>query len=200
MVSNCYIEPSRREVYALFTTIPENSSVLLGMLYLFNPVRFMAAFRQHLYRSAAKMGVAMEGQLIAFLHGAYDPTTKSYPLHIHGIAVGPMVQIVDGLRHLRKYRPACPHDGRDAAITPVLVQRGPLTNMPDPITYPMKRFWGLRETYMDVDGLRKAYNSKAVRIRGEAEIEYLRFLDRWRLEEVTLLMGMHATSAGLMVT
>jgi len=183
--------------YAVFTAIPEDCSVPLGTLHHVDPTRLMAAFRQHIIRSAQRLGVPVEGQLFAALHGAYDPATSSYPLHVHGIATGGMVKIVDGLRDLRKYRPVQPNDGRDAAHTPVRLGRGPLTNMPEPLTYVMKRFWPLRETYLDSDGLRKAYNSKVARIRGEAEIEHLRFLDKWRIEDVTLMMGMHATKAGL---
>lgn len=186
--------------YAVFTAIPENMSAPLGTLHRVDPTRLMAAFRQHIIRSAQRMGVPVEGQLFAALHGAYDPATNSYPLHVHGIVTGGMVKIVNGLRDLPKYRPAQPNDGRDAAHTPVRLSRGPLTNMPEPLTYVMKRFWPLRETYLDSDGLRKAYNSKVTRIRGLAEVEYLRFLAKWRIEDVTLMMGMHATKAGLMVS
>lgn len=186
--------------YATFTAIPGNSSVPRGELDRFDPKRYIASIRQHLIRSAAKLGVAVEGQLFAALHGAYDPTTQSYPMHVHGVAIGGMIDIVDGLRDLRKYCPAQPYDDRDAANTPVRLSRGPLTNMPAPATYTLKGFWGLRTTYVDSDGLRKAYAGPVRRIRGEAEIEYLQFLDRWRLEDVTLLMGMRATRSGLLRT
>lgn len=183
--------------FATFTVIPEGLSVPLGQLATFCPTLLKKAFRQHLIRSAARLGVTVEGQLFAALHGAYDPTTRSYPLHFHGCAAGVMVSIIAGLRDLRRYRPAQPHDGRDAAITPVRIARGPLSNMPEPLTYIMKRFWPLRETYLDADALRKARKGPVRRIRGEAEIEYLQFLHKWRIEDTTLIMGMHATKAGL---
>lgn len=183
--------------YAVFTVVPEDWSVLLGMLHLVDPRQLLATFRQHLYRSAMALGVGLEGQVFVSLHGAYDPATKTFPLHLHGMARGRMISIVSGLRDLRKYRPAQPNDGRDAANTPVRISIGPLSNMPDPLTYFLKRYWPERETYVDKNGVRKAYGGKQKGIRGPAYIEYLGFLNRWRLEDLTVLIGMNATKNGI---
>lgn len=185
--------------YAVFTVIPQGWSVLLGMLYLVQPALFLQAFRQHLIRSAAHLGELLEGQLFVALHGAYDPATQTFPLHLHGLARGGMIPIVGGLRNLRKYRPAQRGDGRDAANTPVRISVGPLSNMPDPLTYILKRYWPQRETYVDENGVRKAYGGKQKSISGPAYTEYLQFLDRWRLEDLTMLIGMHATREGIIV-
>lgn len=188
---------SRR--YAFFTVVPEGWSVLLGMLYGIDPVRLLEAFRQHLYRSATVLGLNLEGQLFVALHGAYDPATKTFPVHLHGLARGGMIPIVDGLRDLPKYRRAMPNDGRDAANTPVHISSGPSANMPDQLTYMLKRYWPERETYLDTDGLRKAYGGPTKGIRGPAYAEHLAFLNNWRLEDLTMIMGMRATSKGLVV-
>jgi hypothetical protein len=184
---------------AVFTVIPEDWSVPLGTLYLVDPPRLFAAFRQHLYRSAMALGVGLEGQLFVALHGAYDPATKTFPLHLHGMARGGMIPIVDGLRKLRKYRPAQQGDGRDAANTPVHITVGPLWNMPDPLTYLLKRYWPQRETYLDKTGVRKSYGGKKKGIRGPAYTEHLQFLHRWRLEDITMLMGMSASKQGIVI-
>ncbi len=183
----------------VFTVIPENWSVLLGMLYTVYPAKWMATFRQHLYRSAELLGMQLEGVLFAALHGAYDPATGTYPLHLHGVGTGNYIQALDGLRLLGKYRPAQPHDGRDAAHTPIYMSRDTLTNMPDPLTYILKRHWPQRETYLGSDGLRKAYGGKPKRLPEPAHSEVLQFLDRWRLEDMTLMMGMSVTKNGLVL-
>jgi len=185
--------------YAVFTVVPEDWSVLLGTLYLVDPRRLLAAFRQHLYRSAMGLGVGLEGQLFVGVHGAYDPATKTFPLHLHGMARGGMIPIVDGLRKLGKYRPAQQGDGRDAANTPVRISVGPLSNMPDPLTYFLKKYWPARETYVDEHGVRRAYGGKHKGISGPAYIEYLQFFHRWRLEDLTMSMGMHATQNGIIL-
>ena len=181
------------------TLVPENSSVPLGKLETLDAAGYIERIRGHLNRVIARTPAKPDGFLFACLHGAYDPGTRSYPLHLHGIASDGMIDVVDGLRNLGPYAPAQPFDGRDAANTPILVSRGPLTNMPDPLTYLMQRWWPERETYLDIDGLRKAYGGKRKGIRGPAEVEYLTFLDKWRLEDITLLMGIHVTKAGLVV-
>lgn len=182
---------------AAFTVIPANSSVPLGMLHLFNVVLWMAAFRQHLIRSAALLGIKPEGFLFACLHGAYDPATQTYPMHLHGVATRDMIAVLEGLRQLRKYRPAQPCDDSDRANVPVWISRGSLTNMPAPLTYVMKSYWPVRETRLDADGIRRAVSGKVQQIRGPAYSEYLQFLDAWRLEDVTLMMGLRATREAL---
>ncbi len=177
-----------------FTAVPEGSSVPLGQLLDFDPARYMASFRQHVNRVIAIMANKPDGILFACLQGAYDPATETYPIHLHGSATGGMIQAVDGLRQLKKYAPAEPWDGRDAANTPIVMSRGPLTNMPAPLTYILKRYWPKRETYMGSDGRWKAYSHPVQRIPEPAHSEYLMFLDSHRLEELTLLMGMHTTN------
>lgn len=175
----------------------EGSSVPRGQLLNFDLRAFKQQHRGHLNRVMAGMGGNPGGSLIGGLHGAYDPATDSYPLHYHLIAKGRLIDVVDGLRELGMYKPAQPHDGRDAARTPVMISNKPLTNMPEPLTYILQRWWPLRETYLSEDGIRRAYRHPRRAIRGEAEAEYLMFLDRWRLEDLILTINMQVSAGGL---
>ena len=175
----------------------EGSSIRRGQLLDLDARALRQQLRGHLNRVMARMGGNPGGSLMAGLHGAYDPATDSYPLHHHAIAKGGMIDALDGLRNLGMYKPAQPHDGRDAARTPVLISNRPLTNMPEPLTYILQRWWPLRETYLSDDGIRRAYRHSRRAIRGEPEAEYLMFLDRWRLEDLILTINMQVTAAGL---
>jgi hypothetical protein len=191
--------PSRAErPYACTATIrAEGWSVPQGQLWNFDALAFKQQFRGHLNRVMAEMGGNPGGCLMAGLHGAYDPTTDSFPLHYHLIVTGVMIDVVAGLRDLRMYAPAQPYDGRDAAIHPIRISSKPLSNMPEPLTYVLQRWWPLRETYLGEDGIRRAYGGMRRGIRGAPEAEYLMFLDRCRLEDLVLLMNMHVAATGL---
>lgn len=182
-----------------FHVIVEGASVPLGQLLDYDAPAHIKRFRSHLYRVARlQHGGMPSGLLFAAFHGAYDPSTQTFPVHIHGIATGGKVALIDSLRTLRMYKPAVAGDGRDAAITPIMRSRAALVNMPDPVTYIMKSYWPLRPTRLDADGLRRAIPCKVQRITDEpAHSEYLQFLDKWAADKLTLIMGMHVTKSGL---
>ena len=162
-------DPSRsakRAQVATFTVIPAGSSIPLGQLGLFNVILWLAAFRQHLIRSARLLDIKPAGFLFACVHGAYDPATQTYPIHLHGLASGDWLAVIDGLRALRKYRPAHPFEDSDRANVPVWMSRGPLTNMPAPLTYVLKSYWPVRETRLDADGIRRAVSGQVQRMPG----------------------------------
>lgn len=188
--------PASRPNPCTFHVIVENSSEPLDRLLDFNARAYMGRFRSHLYRVARnQLGGMPPGLLFAALHGAYDPNTQTFPIHIHGVATDGKIAAVDLLRSLPMYEPAAAGDGRDAALNPVWMAAQPLVNMPDPITYIMKSFWPLRPTLPRFDGLRRAVRVKVRRITHEpAHSEYLRFLDKWRLNDLTLIMGMHVAN------
>lgn len=171
-----------------------------GQLHSFDVNRYVhSKFRGDLNRVARGLGGMPSGWLIAALHGAYDPNTRTYPMHIHGLASGGKIEVIDALRDLPMYQPAVAGDGRDAARTPIVMSREPLVNLPSPISYILKSYAPLRPTRLATDGLRSAIPTRVKRIPEPAHTEYLRFLDRWTINQLTLVMGMHACDDGLVV-
>lgn len=191
------IKPKPKLPLAVFTVKPLNWSPPLHELDTFDVERRFEAFRQHANRVINTMDDRPTGWLFAHLHGAYDPATQSFPLHLHGFATGGMIDVIDGLRKLSMYAPARPHDGRDAANTPIVINRDP-HSMPYGIHYfLLQRWWPLRETYLGKDGLRHAFRVPRQRIPEPAHSEYLQFLDSYALDKLMLRIGITVSANGL---
>ena len=182
-----------------FHVMMEGSSVPLSRLDAFDVENYLERFRGHLYRAAQEhMGGMPPGVLFASIHGAYDPNTRTYPLHIHGIVTEGKIALIDALRPLPMYQPAVAGDNRDAARTPILMPRQPVKSLASAIGYALKAYWPMRPTFLAPDGLRTAFDVPVMRIREEpACSEYLRFLDKWAIKQTTLIMGMRASDCGL---
>ena len=181
-----------------FHAVMEGSSIPLGMLDSFDVERYLQRFRGHLYRAARELGGMPAGVLFAAIHGAYDPNTRAFPIHIHGVATGGKTALIDALRQLSVYQPAVAGDNLDAARNPILMPRQPVRDLAGAIGYAVKAYWPLRPTFLAADGLRRAIKVQVSRIREEpASSEYLRFLDKWTINQTTLIMGMRASSCGL---
>lgn len=179
-----------------FHVIPPTFSVPSGDLHTKHPRQLLKQFRRHLYGAGA---ADADGILFAALDGAFDPAPERYPLHIHGLASGGMIAVLDKLRETRTYKPAAPGDGPDRANTPIVVARAPLTNLPDPITYIMKSYWRLRETELGDDGVRRAVDSNVMRIPKPAHSEHLLWLSRWKAKDLILMMGLRVINKKLTV-
>ena len=124
-----------------------------------------------------------------------------YRLHIHGACSLEMVPVLDRLRKMRKYKSVrtLPDGGWDPVYRRVWVRRKPLNNMPDPITYLMQAFWPSRPIYIDAAGKRRRVREKRA-IRDPYHSMMLLWLDRWKLKDLTLLVGLRVTRTGLIPT
>jgi hypothetical protein len=178
-----------------FTIIPRGWEFTPGGLASVVPWLLMAAFRTDLYR---KGGARAGGWLFAFVHGEFDPVAGVFRLHVHGACSSEMVPVLDRLRTLPKYRSSrtLPDGAWDPVYRRVWVRRKPLHTMPDPITYLMQAFWPSRPIYVDQDGKRRRARDKRA-IREPYHSMKLLWLDRWQLKDLTLMVGLRVTRAGL---
>jgi hypothetical protein len=136
-----------------------------------------------------------DGYLFAGLHGELNFLTQRLELHIHGLALGELLAAVDDLRLLSNYR-ARKSEGDTTAR--VVVGRKPLTNLPYPLLYTVQPYWPLRWRGI-IDGMERRGKVRH-RIPEPFHTQLLLWLDRWSLQDVTLMMGMSVGREGLSIS
>lgn len=163
-----------------------------------NPKLLLSALRNALYGCGAAKAT---GWLIVFVHGEFDPVAGVYRLHVHGFAYGEMVQVVDRLRKLPNYETL--HRLKDGSPSPVYrrikLTRKPLTKLPRPITYRVQSYWPSKALVICDDGKRIRARRKQ-RIIEPYHSQVLLWLDKWGLEDLTLMIGLRVTKDGLIQT
>lgn len=163
-----------------------------------NPRKLMKAFRTDLYRAGIKV---IDGWLFAYLHGEFDPIAKVFRLHLHLALTKSLVPVIDRLRTKRNYRSTrlLPDGSPSPVFRRVWVRRKPLINMPEPVTYVVQSFWPARPIHIDDQGRRSRLRQKGA-IREPFHSRVLLWLDRWKVEDLTLMVGLKVTRAGLIRT
>ena len=163
-----------------------------------DPRFLMRSFRTALYRAGAG---DVDGWLFAYLHGEFDPLAKVFRLHIHLACTKTMVPVLDRLRTMRNYRSTrlLPDGTPSPVFRRVWVRRKRLTNMPDPVTYIVQSFWPARPIHINASGKRSRLRQKGA-IREPYHSQVLLWMDRWRIQDLTLMVGLRVTRAGLIRT
>lgn len=181
-----------------FTIIPRGWDFTPEQLMSVVPWMLLKAFLSDLYRKGA---AGARGWLFAFIHGEFDPVAGVFRLHVHGACSSEMVLVLDRLRTMRKYKSArlLPDGSWDPVYRRIWVRRKALHSLPDPITYIMQPFWPSRPIYIAADGKRRRVRQKRA-IREPQHSVMLLWLDRWQLKDLTLMVGLRVTRAGLTVT
>jgi hypothetical protein len=179
---------------ATFTVIPPGWSLSPYELAAANPKKMMATFRSDLNRSGA---AGADGWAITLVHGEFDPGRVHYQLHLHGVAVGGMIDVVRALSDRPKYASSRlgerPDDG---VFQRIRVSRKPLTNLPSPLTYILQPFWPSRWSGDTGDGVINRQRTKH-RIPEPYHTQYLLWLDQWALSDIALLMKLRVQSGRL---
>ncbi|WP_408587698.1 hypothetical protein [Novosphingobium sp.] len=180
-----------------FTIIPASWEYQADRLAEADPVAMIKALRAALYGRAAGQA---SGWLIAFVHSEHDPIGDVFRFHVHGIAYGGMIEVVDRLRTLPNYRSRLhlPDGSRSPVYRRVRRNRRRLRNLPTPITYLLQSFWPARAV-ISAAGSRYRVRRKG-RIKEPRHSQVLMWLDKHRLEDLTLMIGLRATQNGLKQT
>lgn len=207
LASSTYMRSKRIKVSgALLKLMRAQAITILPMTWEFTPdelerVRpalLMSALLAALYGQGAAKA---KGWLICFLHGEYDPVGKVYRLHVHGYAYGEMVQVVDRLRTLPNYRTQ--RYLRDGSLSPVYrrvqIRRKPSDDILRQVTYRLQSYWPSRAIIISDDGKRIRARQKQ-RIAEPYHSQVLLWLDKWKLADLTLMIGLRVTKAGLIQT
>ena len=181
-----------------FTIIPEQWECTPEELSNVDPRRLLANFRTDLY---GKGTAKASGWLFAFIHGEFDPVARVFRLHVHGFATGGMLAVLDRLRKMDNYRSVrkLPDGEWNPVYRRVWIRRKPLINLPSPLTYLVQAFWPSRPIYISKEGKRRRVRDKQ-RMPEPYHSQVLLWLDRWRLADLTLMVGLRVTKSGLIRT
>ena len=158
-----------------------------------NAAKLMRRFRTDLNRMGA--GDA-DGFLIGFLHGEWEPNEGVYRLHVHGVAAGGMIAVVDGLRGRNHYR----HDPDAAVVDAIKVSRKPLEHLPFAISYQFKSYWPQRWIGWSDKAGKVVRQRRGHRIKEPHHSQVLLWLDRWSLADMSLLMKVRVGRNGFVLT
>jgi hypothetical protein len=163
-----------------------------------DPRKLLTAFRTDLYRAGIRN---VDGWLFAYLHGEFDPIAKVYRLHLHIALTKSMVPVLDRIRAVGNYKSTrlLPDGSPSPVFRRVWIRRKPLINMPEPVTYVVQSFWPARPIHIDEQGRRSRLRQKGA-IREPYHSQVLLWLDRWKVEDLTLMVGLRVTKAGLIRT
>jgi hypothetical protein len=154
----------------------------------FAPALLINSTRSTLYRCGAD---GAEGQLFAGIHGEFNPITSCFHLHLHGVASGGMTAVVNRLRELPKYRRGRAPGDRQPRV---VISREPLNNLPYPLLYTVQSFWPCRWRGFIGNVIR---HGRRQRIPEPFHTMLLLWLDRWSLQDITLMMGMSVSRDGI---
>jgi hypothetical protein len=181
---------------SFFTLIPRNWEIRAGRLDKFDPQTHLESLRQCLIRGGARPG---DGWMIMAIHGEYEPNEGVYRLHVHGLACGGMIAAVDGLRCRKQFKSTRPANPLEKIYQRVRMTRKRLKNLPEPISYIFQSFWPERPIILLPTGEVRRVRAKG-RLREPCHTEMLLWLNRWSLDQTTLMMGMEVRKHGLHLT
>ncbi len=174
-----------------FTLAPRSCEVQGGRLEEIDPKEILQKLRSALIRAGFD---GRNGWLVCFMHGEHEPNDDVFVVHVHGVGVG---SARSAINNLRKQRDFAPREVRSAerVYHRVRMTRKKLTGLPEPLTYVVQSFWPERAAFENVAGKRKRQRDKR-RIEEPRHTEVLLWLDKWRLRDTCLMMGIQVTREG----
>lgn len=183
----------REELDPVFATvIPHKARVPHGELHRFDARKFMQCFRTDLNRAGASSAT---GGLVAGLDIDSDPRTEQYTPHVHAIVWGGHVDAINNLRKTENYRFDPDALARNSgAIHPIMLIEV-RDRAIEAMTYIMKTFSSERPTYVDSEGETKRWSGRR-RLREPQHTEMMLWLNKQRLSDIYLMMGVRVTRKG----
>ena len=178
------------------TLFPRGWEVPAGQLRGFNPEVKLAALRRLINSHG---GDVADGYLVAFIDGEFEPRRAVYQMHLHVLAAGEFRRVTDkALRSCPTFRPnRAAYGVSEWVYRRIRVDPG-LSNLPRQLTYLVKGYWPSRWQGFNAAG-------KLIRARGKKRIpephhtEVLLWMDRWRLNDIALLMNVRAGRSGFVL-
>jgi len=176
-----------------YDLVPSTWVVKEGELHTVEAGKLLQQLRSDLNRSGAS---AADGGFFSVLHGEYDPTHKIYCLHVHCVAWGGMVDVVERLRGRRKYR----HNSnalRDGtgAVHPVLASQN-VDDVLYRLTYIMKSYWAKSPSYRNRKGQYRRRDGTQGLDRKQL-IEVLLWLEKYEISDLCLMLKLRVGRSGL---
>lgn len=177
----------------MVTLLPANWIYPAGSLWEADANKLLGALRQALRRKGASRA---SGWLFLFIDGEYDSSSGTFRLHVHGLASGEMVDVVKRMKGVRNLQPVGKSKQVGVAGRPVLSQKITRTPM-RAATYAIKSFWCERPVFVGAGQTPKRPRGKRRIDHIQPFVEHLLWLDRWRLQDLAILMGISVGRSGL---
>lgn len=179
---------------ALCTLISKWWEVPAEDFCLFDPAAFFKRFRNSLRRYGSREA---DGYIAGGLHCEFVPETRVFRFHLHLIAAGGMIDVIERMRKSPQLRGYVDCLGDKVEVKRAIKIQRDLSNYPDPLTYAFQAFCPVRVFGSPGTGEMRGGRR---RIPEPYHSIYLLWLDRYRLEDLTILVGLRVTKAGLIVT
>jgi hypothetical protein len=178
------------------TLMPRGGSVTPDELMNVNPVKANGWLRTTLARRGARSET--NGWVFAYLEGEYNPATSTFLLHWHLIVThSEMRAVIERLRgHPAFKRTIGAHNNPDGVDVRIVVQRVRQHTLPNAISYVVKNAWYAKWRSEDDDGNRKTARCRG-RIPEPAHSKVLLWLDRWRVQDMTMMLNLYVGKNGI---
>jgi hypothetical protein len=178
------------------TLMPRDCSVTPDELPNVNPADWNQWLRTTLTRCGAKSET--NGWIFGYLEGEYNSATDMILLHWHLIVThSQMRAVIERLRgHPAFKRTVGAHNNPDGVDVRIVVQRVRQHTLPSAISYVVKGGWYAKWRSEDGEGNRKTARCKG-RIRGPAGSKVLLWLDRWRVQDMAMMLNLYAGKNGI---
>jgi len=139
--------------------------------------RIKNQFRSHLQRAGV---LDLPGSFIAFLHGEFEPTKEVFVIHFHGVTTAEKADALRGLKTQPGYVKS------DTGAAPIRIQN--VNDRLSQMTYLLKSYWPQKAVRKCSDGEWRR-DRKPSRIPGLFQTQYLLWLDRQQLGDITIFSG-----------
>ncbi len=180
----------------LVTLMPRGCSVTPDELMNVNPIKANKWLRQTLTRCGAK--AETNGWMFAYLEGEYNSATGMIQLHWHLILTyRTMLAVITQLRrHERFTRTVGAHNNPDGIDVRITVEQVCQVTLPETISYVVKGGWYAKWRSEDDEGNRKTARCKG-RIPEPARSKVLLWLDRWRVQDMAMMLNLYVGKNGI---
>jgi hypothetical protein len=186
---------SGNETY-LVTLMARDYSVTPDELMNVNPVDCNQWLRTTLARCGAKSETY--GWIFAYLEGEYNSATGMIQLHWHLIVThSQMRAVIERLRgHSAFKRMVGANNNPDGIDMRIVVQPVPEEDLPNAISYAVKGGWYAKWRSEDDGGNRQTARCKG-RIPEPARSKVLLWLDRWRVQNMAMMLNLYVGKNGI---
>lgn len=177
-----------------FTLIKAGHVTQPSNLLAFEPRKYLQSIRSDLMRCGAGSST---GGLICFVHGDFELGRQCFLPHAHGLAVGDMVGVIDALRKRDAYRPVSGMiEGTVPVRCPIQVKRKPCTDWAKTLSYMLRSYWPTTWIGPVDENGKFPRNTREQRIPEPYHALWLQWIDRLRLGDISLLMGLEVGPQG----
>lgn len=180
---------------ATFTLVSGSWTITASALPSIDPNDLLNGIRSDFIRAGVDLS---NGALFMAIDGAFERNRSLYQLHVNGVALGTAIDAIEKLRALDKYRRIESCTATTLPIyRPIVLSRQALTNLPSTLAYRLKHYWPC--TWLPMDGSTNRSRNEQ-RIPEPYHSQWLLWMDRWELSDLTLLMGMFVGKGSFTLT